>query len=164
MDPDLANAPDWAKVLERSGPIAGVVVGSGPAGSTAAVVLAVDRPGAVVAGVEQRADSHHLGARELTRSPSTAAAAVALGLPGSQVDVLEVHAPFSHQAQLVVDALAADIDAVRLAHSDPIMVTGLLRVVAAANAVLDGGAQRVVAHATNGPCLQHNLLCLLETQ
>ena len=156
----LAPRPVDLAGLQAAGAFTALPVSAG----AAAVVLAVDRPGAVVAGVEQRADSHHLGARELTRSPSTAAAAVALGLPGSQVDVLEVHAPFSHQAQLVVDALAADIDAVRLAHSDPIMVTGLLRVVAAANAVLDGGAQRVVAHATNGPCLQHNLLCLLETQ
>jgi hypothetical protein len=128
----------------------------------AAVVLTVDRPGALVVGVEQRVDSHHLGARDLVTSPSTAAAAVALGLPGSQVDVLEVHAPFSHQAQLVVDAVGADVDAVRLADSDPIMVTGLLRVVGAVNAVLDGGARRAVAHATNGPCLQHNLLCVLE--
>jgi hypothetical protein len=128
----------------------------------AAVVLAVDRPGALVAGVEQRVDSHHLGARDLTTSPSTAAAAAALGLRGSAIDVLDVHAPFSHQARLVVDAVGADVGTVRLADADPIMVTGLLRVVAAANAVLDGGARRAVAHATNGPCLQHNLLCLLE--
>ena len=32
----------------------------------------------------------------------------------------------------------------------------------AAQAILDGGARRTVGHATNGPCLQHNLLCLME--
>jgi len=154
----LAPRPEDLAGLQASSAFTALPVCAG----AAAVVLAVDRPGALVTGVEQRVDSHHLGARDLTTSPSTAAAATALGLPGSHVDVVDVHAPFSHQAQLVVDAIGADVDAVRLADVDPIMVTGLLRVVDAANAVLDGSARRAVAHATNGPCLQHNVLCLLE--
>jgi len=64
----------------------------------------------------------------------------------------------------VVDAVGADVVAVQSADADPIMVTGLLRVVAAADAVLRGQAQRAVAHGTNGPCLQHNVLCLLEAR
>ncbi len=43
------------------------------------------------------------------------------------------------------------------------MATGLIRIGAAAQAVLTGTADRVVGHATNGPCLQHNLVCLMET-
>jgi hypothetical protein len=115
-----------------------------------------------VVGVEQRVESQQLGARDLTRSASTAAAAAALGLHGTTIDVLEVHAPFSHQAKLVVDAVDAHVGAVRLPDTDPIMVTGLLRVVGAADAVLSGSARRAVAHGTNGPCLQHNILCVLE--
>jgi hypothetical protein len=41
------------------------------------------------------------------------------------------------------------------------MVAGLLRIGEAAAAVRRG-ARRALGHATSGPCLQHNLLCLLE--
>jgi hypothetical protein len=154
----LAPRPEDLAGLQASAPFTVLPVAAG----AAAVVLAVDRPGAVVRGVEQRVDSHHLGARDLTRSASTAAAATALGLPGSAIDLLEVHAPFSHQVQLVVEAVGADVGTIRRADADPIMVTGLLRIVDAANAVLGGDARRAVAHGTNGPCLQHNVLCRLE--
>jgi hypothetical protein len=154
----LAPRPEDLAGLQASGPFTALPVRAG----AAAIVLAVDRPGAQVVGVEQRIESHHLGARDLTKSASTAAAAAALGLHDTTIDVLEVHAPFSHQAQLVVDAVGAHVDAVRLPDTDPIMVTGLLRVVGAADAVLTGSARRAVAHGTNGPCLQHNILCLLE--
>jgi hypothetical protein len=42
------------------------------------------------------------------------------------------------------------------------MTTGLIRLGSAAESVMSGNADRSVGHATNGPCLQHNLLCLLE--
>jgi hypothetical protein len=154
----LGPRPEDLASLQAGAPTRALPVCAG----AAAVVLALDRPGAVVAGVEQRVDAHYPGARDLGRSASTEAAAAALGLRGSRVDVVEVHAPFAHQAQLVVDAIGAEAGAVRVPDSDPIMATGLLRVVGAARAVLDGAATRAVAHATNGPCLQHNLLCLLE--
>jgi hypothetical protein len=154
----LAPRPEDLAGLQASAPFTTLPVCAG----AAAVVLAVDRPGAQVVGVEQRIESQRLGARDLTRSASTAAAAAALGLHGTTIDVLEVHAPFSHQAQLVVDAIGADVASVRLPDADPIMVTGLLRVVGAAAAVLRGSARRAVAHGTNGACLQHNILCLLE--
>jgi hypothetical protein len=154
----LGPRPEDLAGLQATGPFEAVPVRAG----AAAVVLAADRPGARVAGIEQRVEAHHLGARDLGRSASTEAAAAALGLPGSAVDLLEVHAPFSHQVQIVVDAVGAEVGEVRPADTDPIMVTGLLRVVGAARAVLSGRARRAVAHGTSGPCLQHNLLCLLE--
>ena len=39
---------------------------------------------------------------------------------------------------------------------------GLTRVGAAAQRIMDGSARRAVAHATSGPCLQQNLVCVLE--
>lgn len=159
----LAPRPEDLAGLQTSGPFTASAVCAG----AAAVVLAVGRPGAAVVGIEQRIDGHHLGGRDLTTSPSIAAAAAALGLPGSVIDVLEVHAPFSHQEQIVVDAIgAAEVRSLNPSGgaltADPIMATGLFRVVEAAGAVLRGEAARAVAHATNGPCLQHNVLCLLE--
>ena len=44
---------------------------------------------------------------------------------------------------------------------NPIMATGLCRVGYAANHIFGGGT-RALAHATSGPCLQQNLVCILE--
>jgi acetyl-CoA acetyltransferase len=159
----LAPRPEDLAGLQATGPFTASQLCAG----AAAVVLAADRDGAVVSGIEQRMDAHHLGERDLAASPSIAAASAALGLPGTVLDVLEVHAPFSHQERIVVDAIgAAEVRALTPSGgalaADPIMATGLIRIVEAANAVLRGEARRAVAHATNGPCLQHNLLCLLE--
>jgi acetyl-CoA acetyltransferase len=140
----------------------------------AAVVLAADgwatassaHP-AWITGIDQRIETAGLGRRDLAISPSTHAAASRLGLPGSVIDVAEVHAPFSHQELIVVDAIgAAEVGSLNPSGgalpADPIMATGLIRIGTAAQTILDGHAERTVGHATNGPCLQHNLLCLME--
>ncbi|MFA9563422.1 MAG: lipid-transfer protein, partial [Acidimicrobiales bacterium] len=46
--------------------------------------------------------------------------------------------------------------------ANPMMAAGLVRIVEAARRITDGSAQRAVAHATSGPCLQQNLVCVLE--
>jgi acetyl-CoA acetyltransferase len=85
---------------------------------------------------------------------------------GGRIDVLEVHAPYSHQELIVVDAIGARVGALNpsggVLPADPLGVSGLIRIGAAASAVSRGGAYRAVAHATSGPCLQQNLLCVLE--
>ena len=42
------------------------------------------------------------------------------------------------------------------------MAAGLIRIGEAAGRIRRGEAQRAVAHATSGPCLQQNLVCVLE--
>ena len=42
------------------------------------------------------------------------------------------------------------------------MAVGLSRIGEAASRIWDGSANRAVAHATSGPCLQQNLVCVLE--
>ena len=37
-----------------------------------------------------------------------------------------------------------------------------VRVAEAARQIRDGGKHRTLAHATSGPCLQQNLVCILE--
>lgn len=143
-----------------SGVAAAVLAVEGP------VTRAATRP-AWIAGLDHRVESGALGGRDLSRSASAAAAAQRLGLPGSRIDVLELHAPFSHQELLLVDAIAAaEIGALNpsggVLPADPIGVSGLQRIGAAAAAVLRGDADRAVGHAGNGPGLQHNLLCVLE--
>jgi acetyl-CoA acetyltransferase len=138
----------------------------------AAVVLATEEAAydaavpAWVMGMEHRVETAGVGRRDLAASPSTRTCAERLGVAGSSVDVVELHAPFSHQELILLDALGARVGSLNPSGgalpADPIMATGLVRLGAAAQAILDGRAGRVVAHATNGACLQHNLLCLLE--
>jgi acetyl-CoA acetyltransferase len=127
---------------------------------------AVPRP-AWIRGIDHRIEPHALGARDLTRSPSTALAAERAGVSRAAVDVAEIHAPFTHQEIILRDALGLgpDVDvnpSGGALAANPIMVAGLTRVGAAAQQIMDGGAQRAVAHATSGPCLQQNLVAVLE--
>jgi acetyl-CoA acetyltransferase len=140
----------------------------------AAVVLAADdvarravaRP-AWIRGIDHRMEPHGLGLRDLARSPSTAEAGERAGVGRGPVDVAELHAPFTHQELILRDALRLGPD-VRVNPSggalaaNPVMVAGLVRIGEAAERVLRGEARRAVAHATSGPCLQQNLVCVLE--
>jgi hypothetical protein len=42
------------------------------------------------------------------------------------------------------------------------MATGLIRIIEVAQRIMAGEAHRGVAHASSGPCLQQNLVCVLE--
>jgi hypothetical protein len=44
----------------------------------------------------------------------------------------------------------------------PMMVGGLQRLAAAADAISAGEIRRAIGHATSGPCLQQNLVAVLE--
>jgi len=136
------------------------------AGDRAAQVC--DRP-AWITGMDHRIETHQLGARDLATSTSTAAAAQGAGLGGgkaAEVDVAELHAPFAPQELILREALGLG-DGVRVNPSggalaaNALMVAGLTRIGEAAQRIIDGDAQRAVAHATSGPCLQQNLVCAL---
>jgi acetyl-CoA acetyltransferase len=140
----------------------------------AAIVLAAgdrarelaDRP-AWITGIDHRIEAHALGVRDLTRSRSTELAAARAGVSAKPVDVAELHASFSHEELLLCDALGLD-ESVSVNPSggplaaNPVMATGLIRVGEAAARIRSGDAGRAVAHASSGPCLQHNLVAVLE--
>ena len=46
--------------------------------------------------------------------------------------------------------------------ANPVMSAGLARIGEASRQISGGAATRAVAHATSGPCLQQNLVCVLE--
>jgi acetyl-CoA acetyltransferase len=140
----------------------------------AAVILAAgdkareltDRP-AWIRGIDHRIEPHSLGVRDLTDSPSTRTAGQKAGVASGKVDVAELHAPFSHQEIILKRALGL-LDDVNVnpsggaLGSNPLMVAGLLRIIEAAERIMDGQADRAVAHATSGPALQQNLVAVLE--
>ena len=45
--------------------------------------------------------------------------------------------------------------------ANPIMVAGLTRIAEVSDRIMSGAAGRGIAHATSGPCLQQNLVCVL---
>ena len=125
-----------------------------------------DRP-AWIRGFDHRIEPQALGVRDLTDSVSTRQAAANAGVADGKVDLAEVHAPFSHQELILRDALGLGSDASvnpsgGALSANTVMAAGLARMGEAANRISSGEADRAVAHATSGPCLQQNLVCVLE--
>ncbi len=125
-----------------------------------------DRP-AWITGFEHRIDSATLGARDLTRSPSTASAGRAAGAARAQV--AELHAPFTHQEVILRNELEL-ADEVRINPSggalagNPMFAAGLARIGSAAAEIMSGRADVALGHATSGPALQQNLVCVMESR
>ncbi|MBV9448848.1 MAG: thiolase domain-containing protein [Streptosporangiaceae bacterium] len=146
-----------------------------PVGDGAAVVIIAsgararelcERP-AWITGFEHRIDSAQIGSRDLLSVPSAASAGSAAG--AASVDVAELHAPFTHQEIMLRSALGLG-DSVTVNPSggalcgNPMFAAGLARIGYAARAVTDGAADRALGHATSGPLLQQNLVCVLEAR
>ncbi|MBI4518356.1 MAG: lipid-transfer protein [Deltaproteobacteria bacterium] len=133
-------------------------------------------------GLDQRAEMQALGGRDLSRSASTALAAQkALAMAGlsraDEVDLLELSAATPAEEMIVREAMGLDAKgSTRPAINPsggpltghPILMTGLIRLGevfrqlsggAGAHAV--AGARRGIAHASQGHCLQHNLVFVL---
>jgi acetyl-CoA acetyltransferase len=140
----------------------------------AAVVLAagdvarskVERP-AWIRGIDHRIEPIHLGLRDLTVSDSARIAAEKVGVADGPVDVAELHAPFTHQELILREAIGLGDD-VSINPSggalaaNVMMAAGLIRIGEVATRISAGEANRGVAHATSGPCLQQNLVTVLE--
>ncbi|MEU0214596.1 thiolase domain-containing protein [Streptomyces sp. NPDC006265] len=140
----------------------------------AAVILAAgdrarelcDRP-AWIRGIDHRIEAHGLGVRDLTDSPSTRLAAERAGAFERPVDTAELHAPFTAQEIVLRRALrlGEDVDvnpSGGALAANPIMAAGLVRIGEAAARIHRGASHRALAHATSGPCLQQNLVAVLE--
>jgi acetyl-CoA acetyltransferase len=165
---ELLERPFFADPLHRHD-IAPITDGA------AAIVLAADDRArelrenpAWITGIEHRIETPVLGARDLTVSPSTTVSAeAATGGDASNIDVAEIHAPFTHQQLILAEAIGLPAST-RINPSggalaaNPMFVAGLERVGFAAQHIWNRSAQRVLAHATSGPVLQQNLVAVME--
>lgn len=142
-------------------------------GACAVILAAGDRAREIcerpawIRGIDHRIEPMALGLRDLTTSASTRLAGEKAGVADGPVDVAELHAPFSPQELILRAALGlSDHDNVNPSGgalaANPMMVAGLTRIAEVAQRIMDGTAGRGVAHATSGPCLQQNLVCVLE--
>jgi len=142
-----------------------------------------------ISGFAHQVDSGSLGTRDLLAAPSAAGAARAAGLGAAglraagasgvagasgasgvadaPVEVAELHAPFTHQELILRESLGLG-DGVAVNPSggalcgNPMFAAGLARIGLAARAVMSGRAGRALGHATSGPALQQNLVCVLS--
>ena len=142
-------------------------------GASAMIIATMDKarewglPYAVIGGIDHRMETHNLGMRDLTDSVSTRQAAQNAGAQDGAIDVAELYAPFSHQEIILSRALGlGEGTAVNpsggVLAGNLMMASGLSRVGEVFNRIVSGEARRGLAHATSGPCLQHNLVTVLE--
>lgn len=149
-----------------------------PVGDAAAVmVLAAGdaarrlaRRPAWVRGMDHRMDTHYPGMRDLTRAESVRVAgeraARQAGFAASECDVAELHTEYSYQEPLLAKTLGLHRALINPSGGPlagrPMTATGLVRLGEAARSISEGTANRALAHATSGPALQQNLICLFE--
>ena len=121
-----------------------------------------------ITGFAHYTESHYVGMRDLRTSHSTTLAAKAAGIEdGALIEVAEIQSAFTHEEPLLVEALGLGAD-VSINPSggplaaNPVMATGLVRIAEAASQIRDKGKHRTLGHSTSGPCLQQNLVCILE--
>jgi acetyl-CoA acetyltransferase len=142
-------------------------------GATALVMVAGDRARSLcerpvwIRGIDHRVDPMHLGLRDLTRCASAELAAAKAGVDSRRLDFAEISAPYAHQ-ELILRAALGLADDLRINPSGGTLVThsmfacGQNRIIDAADRIASGHADRGLAHASQGPCLQQNLVCVLE--
>jgi acetyl-CoA acetyltransferase len=142
-------------------------------GASAMIIATVDKakewglPYAVISGIDHRMETHNLGMRDLTDSVSTRKAAENAGAAEGAIDVAELYAPFSHQEIILARSLGLGGETSinpsgGVLAGNLMMASGLSRVGEVFNRIIGGEARRGLAHATSGPCLQHNLVTVLE--
>ena len=142
-------------------------------GASAMVIATVEKaqewgkPYALISGIDHRIETHNMGMRDLTDSVSTRLAAEGAGAADGAIDVAELYAPFSHQEIILTRALGLGEETSvnpsgGVLAGNLLMASGLSRIGEVFNRIVSGEAGRGIAHATSGPCLQHNLITVVE--
>lgn len=142
-------------------------------GAAAVVLVAGDRAREVcdrpawIRGIDHRIDAHYLGVRDLSISRSAQLAGEAAGVGSAAIEVAELCATYTHEELILTEALGLDGDVLinpsgGALTSNPAMAAGLTRIGHAAREIFANGRRRTLGHATAGPCLQQNLVCVLE--
>ncbi len=119
-----------------------------------------------IRGIDHRIDTHYPGARELGECPSAREAGQRAS-QGATPDFAELSACYSHEEVLLRRELGLGADTVinpsgGALTANPIMATGLVRFVEAAARISRGEGTRGLVHASSGPCLQQNLVAVIE--
>ncbi len=120
-----------------------------------------------ITGFAHYSELHYPGMRDLRTADSATLAAKAAGIDEGPIEVAEIQSAFTHEELLLKSALGLGPDTIINPSggpqaANPIMATGLVRIAEAAGQIRDNGKHRTLAHSTSGPCLQQNLVAILE--
>ena len=126
----------------------------------------VDRP-AYITGFDHRTECHNPSFRSLADSPSTRIAAAAAGLGDGPVEVAELQAAFTHEELLLRHGARPRRRRRRErvgrgAARQPDHGHRACAASATPPTTSSAAGTRALAHSTSGPCLQQNLICILE--
>jgi len=144
-------------------------------GAAAMVLVAGDlakevcqRP-AWIRGIDHRVDPHYPGVRDLSRVPSAELAGRKAGVGAAPIEAAELCALYTHEELMLREALGLGDEVIINPSGGPLclnapMVTGLTRIGEAFRQINEFGKGRTLGHASAGPCLQQNLVCVLEAE
>ena len=131
--------------------------------------LSLCRNPAFITSIDHRIETAQFGYRNLTSSPSIQKSSEVINLSDYSIDAAELHAPFSHQELLLIKELQLN-EEVSINKSGGVlagnimMSAGLDRIGSMFNLIKSGKVRTGLAHATSGPCLQQNMLIIMESK
>jgi len=182
IDAGKATEDDFAAVAQRAGktgdayvvePLRERDVPLYADGAACVILAAGDRAREVcsrpawISGIDHRSEPHYPGVRDLSVSNAARIAGEQAGVDKAKVDVAELCVQYTPEELILREALGLD-GSVSVNPSggalvsNPLMVAGLVRIGEAAGKIFDRSADRAVGHASAGPCLQQNLVCVME--
>ena len=121
-----------------------------------------------IEGIDHSIESSNLGSRDLTTSPTIQNAIQNLKLESINFDVAELHTQFSHEVPFLREILNLKNVPTNLSGGplvgNVMMCAGLDAIGKTFEALTKDQLSNGLAHATSGPCLQHNMVVHLERQ
>ena len=126
-----------------------------------------DKP-ILIEGIDHRIESSNLGSRDLSSSKSLQASMDHLQLNNCEFDVAELHTQFSFELPFLRSLLGL-VDVPTNLSGGPLvgnvmMCAGLDAIGKTYESLKQNDLHRGLAHASSGPCLQHNMLVHLEKE
>jgi acetyl-CoA acetyltransferase len=121
-----------------------------------------------IEGIDHRIESSNLGSRNLATSNTLQASIKQLNLKNIKFDVAELHTQFSHEVPFLKFLLNLQDVPTNLSGGplvgNVMMCAGLDAVGKTYESLKENQLTHGLAHATSGPCLQHNMLVHLEAK
>ena len=121
-----------------------------------------------IEGIDHRIESSNLGSRNLATSNTLQASINHLNLKNIKFDIAELHTQFSHELPFLKSLLNLQDVPTNLSGGplvgNVMMCAGLDAIGKAYESLKENQLTHGLAHATSGPCLQHNMLVHLEAQ
>ena len=119
-----------------------------------------------IEGIDHRIESSNLGSRDLATSPSIESSVQHLQIENVNFDVAELHTQFSHELPFLRKLLNLTNVPTNLSGGplvgNVMMCAGLDAIGKTFEAMVSDQLTHGLAHATSGPCLQHNMVVHLE--